>query len=482
MTRARRSPRRPSPWRAGRRRRRGWRFVDPRTLPAKGAIDLGLRARRLFWSWWPWALLAVWLALDARSWWAVPAALMAFVSHLIAPREEPPRFGLDHDFAAASDEFVATMAGATGVPLIEGNAFEVLDNGDAFYPRMLQDIAAAHATITIEAYIYWAGTMGMTFATALAERARAGVRVTILLDAVGSADIGDETLATLEQGGGQVAWYNPISWKTLGRFNNRTHRKSLIVDGVIAYTGGAGIADHWQGQARNPEEWRDVNVRIEGPAAMPLQSGFAHNWQQATGELVSGDGYYPVVPSRGPHVLQVVLSSPESGASSVRILYYLAIVCARRSILIANPYFVPDPVAIQTLVEAQQRGVDVRIMVAGIHNDNWLARQNSIRLYGPLLQAGVEILEYNRTMLHHKVMIVDGIWATVGTTNFDSRSFAHNEESNVCVFSPEVAARMEATFMADVAACDRVNLAAWRRRGVLARAGQHLASLLEDQV
>ena len=482
MTRARRPSSRPSAWRAGARRRRGWRFVDPRTLPAKGPVNLGLRARRLFWSWWPWAALAVWLALDARSWWAAPAALMAFISHLITPREEPPRFGLDHEFAASSDEFVATMAGATGVPLIDGNAFEVLHNGDAFYPRMLQDIAAARSTITIEAYIYWAGTVGTTFAEALAERARAGVRVTILLDAVGSADIGDETLATLEKGGCQVAWYNPIHWRTLGRFNNRTHRKSLIVDGVIAYTGGAGIADHWQGQARNPDEWRDVNVRLEGPAAMPLQSGFAHNWQQATGELVSGDGYYPVVPPRGPHVLQVILSSPESGASSVRILYYLAIVCARRSILIANPYFVPDPVAIQTLVEAKQRGVDVRIMVAGVHNDNWLARQNSIRLYGALLQAGIEILEYNRTMMHHKVMVVDGVWATVGTTNFDNRSFAHNEESNVCVFSPAMCAEMEASFMGDVKACDRVDLERWRRRGLLARAGEHLASLLEDQV
>ncbi|MGE3889024.1 MAG: phosphatidylserine/phosphatidylglycerophosphate/cardiolipin synthase family protein [Vicinamibacterales bacterium] len=482
MTRAARRSRRPSAWRAARRRRRGWSIADPRGRPAKGAFDIGLRARRLLWSWWPWAALAVWLALGPRSWWAVAAAVMAFISHLIAPREEPPRYGLDHEFTADSDEFVATMAGATGVPLLPGNTFEILDNGDAFYPRMLHDIAAARTTITIEAYIYWAGDVGMTFAQALAERARAGVRVMILLDAVGSTDIGRETLATLEQGGCQVAWYNPITWRTLGRFNNRTHRKSLIVDGVVGYTGGAGFADHWRGQARNPEEWRDVQVRVEGPAVMPLQSGFAHNWQQATGELVSGEGYYPVLSARGPHTLQVILSSPENGASSVRIMYYLAIVCARRSILIANPYFVPDPVAIQTLVEAKRRGVKVRIMVAGVHNDNWLARQNSVRLYGPLLEAGIEILEYNRTMLHHKVMVVDGVWATVGTTNFDNRSFAHNEESNVSVFAPEVARQFEASFEDDVAGCDRVALDAWRRRGLVARAGEHLASLLENQV
>lgn len=482
MTRARRPSSPALAWRAGTRRRRGWRFVDPRNLPAKGSIDLGLRARRLFWSWWPWALLAVWLALDAHSWWAVPAALMAFISHLSTPQEESPRFGLDHEFAASSDEFITTMAGATGVPLLEGNAFEVLHNGDAFYPRMLQDIAAARSTITIEAYIYWAGTVGMTFAEALAARARAGVRVTILLDAIGSADIGDETLATLEKGGCQVAWYNPVNWRTLGRVNNRTHRKSLIVDGRIAYTGGAGIADHWQGQARNPDEWRDVNVRMEGPAAMPLQSGFAHNWQQATAELVSGDGYYPAVPPRGPHTLQVILSSPESGASSVRIVYYLAIVCARRSILIANPYFVPDPVAIQTLVEAKQRGVDVRVMVAGTHNDNWLARRNSIRLYGPLLRAGIEILEYNRTMMHHKVMVVDGVWATVGTTNFDNRSFAHNEESNVCTFDRGLGEQLQNIFHDDVGGCARVEPDKWARRGTWARAQEFVASFLEEQV
>ena len=281
--------------------------------------------------------------------------------------------------------------------------------------------------------------IGRVFADALAEQAKAGRHVKILLDAIGSARIGPEILDVLEAGGCQVAWYNPIRWYTLGRINNRTHRKSLIVDGRVAFTGGAGIADHWQGNARGPDEWRDMQIRLEGPAVVPLQTGFAHNWQQTTGELLSGDAYYPIIDASGPLAVQTLLSSPETGASNVRTMYYLSIVCARESIYIANPYFVPDPVAIETLIDAKNRGVDVRIMVSGIRNDNWLARHNSVRLFGRLLDAGIEIQEFNRTMLHHKTMVVDRRWVTIGTTNFDNRSFAHNEESNVCVFDRALA-------------------------------------------
>ena len=304
----------------------------------------------------------------------------------------------------------------------------------------------------------------------------------LLLDAVGSSDIGDDILATLEASHCQVAWYNALRWKDVARYNNRTHRKTLVVDGAIAYTGGAGIADHWRGDARNEHEWRDVQVRFAGPAAQVLQSGFAMNWQQTTGELLSGDAYFPSVEPQGPHALQVILSSAETGASSVQIVHYLAIVCARTSLLIANPYFVPDAVAVQTLIEARQRGVDVQVMVSGIHNDNWLARQNSVRLYGDLLRAGITILEFDRSMLHQKVMVVDGIWATVGTTNFDNRSFAHNEESNVCLYDRTLAGQFERAFREDARGCTVVTLDAWQRRGVLRRVLEQVAALMEDQV
>ena len=447
----------------------------------KGVLTFWARARRFLWSWWPWSLVSVWAIGDNRWGWAIATGAMALVSYLIRMPAEPPRFGLDHEFAIDSPEFLDTVAGASGSPFLAGNTLDLLNNGDAFYPRMLDAIRQAETSITIEAYIYWAGEIGREFAEALAERARAGLPVKILLDAVGSATIGDEILDVLQAGGCHVAWYNPLRWYTLGRVNNRTHRKSLIVDGRVAFTGGAGIADHWRGNARGPDEWRDLQIRLAGPAVVPLQSGFAHNWQETTGEIVTGERYYPAIPPSGPLAIQTLLSSPITGSSSVRTMYYLSIVSARRSIDIANPYFVPDPVAIETLIEAKKRGVSVRIMVSGIHNDNWLARQNSVRLFGRLLAAGIEIHEFNRTMLHQKTMVVDDRWLTVGTTNFDNRSFAHNEESNVCACDEELARAMTAAFSDDLTGCRRVTLEAWRHRGALARAQELVAAFLQEQ-
>jgi cardiolipin synthase len=406
---------------------------------------------------------------------------MSLVSYLIAPVAQPPRFGLDHEFAIDSSEFLDTIAGASGGPFIEGNTVELLNNGVAFYPRMLEAITGARYSITIEAYIYWAGKIGLVFAQSLAERARAVVKVKVLLDAVGSASIGRDILQTLQTGGCQVAWFNPIRWYTLGRFNNRTHRKSLIIDGRIAFTGGAGIADHWRGNAEGPHHWRDMQVRLEGPAVTPLQTGFAHNWQQTTGELLTGSTYYPPAEPCGELAVQTLMSSPETGGSHVRTMYYLSIVGARKSIYIANPYFVPDPVAIDTLIEAKQRGVDVRVMVSGIRNDNWLARHNSVRLYRRLLDADIQILEYNRTRLHQKTMVVDGVWVTIGTTNFDNRSVAHNEESNVCFFDRTVAEQLHGIFLDDVTACARVEPDVWAKRGAQAKTQEFIASFLQEQ-
>jgi cardiolipin synthase len=418
-----------------------------------------------------------------RQWgWATAGLAMAWISFLITPAEQPPQHGLDHEFAVQDPEFLSTMAGVTGQSGIAGNQIAVLNNGDEFYPAMLDEIRRADASITIEAYIYWAGDIGREFARALAERSSAGVTTKILLDAVGSASIGEDILAILAEGKCQVAWYNPLRWYSIGRLNHRTHRKSLIVDGCVGFTGGAGIADHWQGHAQDPEHWRDIQVRIEGGAVRPLQTGFAHNWLQTTGELISGEPFFPAVPTAGGLTAFTVMSSPEIGASSVRTMYYLSIVCARESIYIANPYFVPDEVAVMALLDAKRRGVDVRIMVAGKHNDAWLARRNSVRLYGALLKSGVTLLEYNRTMLHQKTMVVDGIWATVGTTNFDNRSFAHNEENNVCVHDATWAAALHQTFLDDAAVCDEVTLQSWRRRGLVERAGEFVAYWLQDQV
>jgi len=471
-------------WR-GHRVARRWRYrlaPDPLQRKPKGVLPFWTRMRRLFWSWWPWAAACLWNLVNDKWGWALGMGLMALACYLISPAESSPQYGLDHEFAIDDDEFLPTVAGATGVPFLPGNTLTILNNGDEFYPAMLEAIAAADVSITIEAYIYWAGDIGREFAEALAAKAKAGLRVKILLDAVGSSTIGEDILKILEGGTCQLAWYNPFNWRRLGRYNHRTHRKSLIIDGRVAFTGGAGIADHWRGQARHPGEWRDLQIRIEGPAVMPLQTGFAQNWLQTTGELISGPLYYPLCDPAGPVALQTIMSSPEIGASTVRIMYYLSIICARRSILIANPYFVPDAAARDTLIEAKRRGVNVRVMVADRHNDNWLAYHNSVRVYRRLLEAGIEILSYNHTMLHLKTMVVDGKWFTIGTTNFDNRSFAHNEENNTCGYDPVLSKQLHDMFERDVAGCDRLDLETWKRRGLWRRAQEVVAAFFEEQI
>ncbi len=474
------------PRRLRRRVPRRWRaglHQHPKARRQIGVRTAWAKTRQVLFAWWAWAVIAI-TALVFDKWgWAIGTGLMSAFSFLAWPREVPPRVGLEHEFSVDDDEFLTTIAGSTGVPFFEGNALRILNNGDEFYPAMLSAIEHAQCSITIEAYIYWAGDVGKRFAQALAARAKDGIGVKILLDAVGSSTIGDEILEILEQGGCQLAWYNPARLYSIGRLNHRTHRKSLIIDGRLAFTGGAGIADHWMGHAQDSQHWRDIQIQIDGPAVMPLQTGFAQNWLQETGEIITGYEFYPEIEEpAGKLAVQTILSSPESGASTVRTFYYLSIAAARRTIDIANPYFVPDQGAIDLLIAARQRGVRVRVMVAGIHNDNWMARQNSVRLYGPLLQAGIEIYEYNHTMLHQKTMVVDGVWSTVGTTNFDSRSFAHNEENNVCVCDAQLAKQLEEIFVSDITGCVVVKFETWRKRPLGFKVVQGIASLLQEQV
>ena len=447
----------------------------------KGRLGWLGSGRKLFWSWWLWIAAAI--ALEILGHWGpgVACAAIGFVFYLLTPQEHVPRYGLDTAFAVHSHEFLTSIVGTTGVPLVKNNKITILNNGDEFYPAMLEAIGNARKTITMEAYIFWKGDIGLRFAQALAERRQAGVTVKLLLDAVGSASIGAEIEKILQESGCELVWYNPIRLRTISRFNNRTHRKSLVVDGRIAFTGGAGIADHWTGNAQDPAHWRDIQIRLEGPDAFGLQTGFAQNWLDTTGELVSGEGFFPPCDAAGTMAALTILSTPEAGSSAVRIMYYLSIVSARHSIYIANPYFIPDDAATEILIDARHRGVDVKVMITGIHNDMRLSRYSSIHLYGKLLEAGIEIYEYNRTMLHQKTMVVDGIWSTVGTTNFDNRSFALNEESNVCVHDRRLAEQLEQIFMEDLKGCDQVTLEKWRHRGLKTRLFGAVCVFLKDQ-
>ncbi len=254
------------------------------------------------------------------------------------------------------------------------------------------------------------------------------------------------------------------------------------MDGQIGYTGGAGLADQWMGNAEDVGHWRDMQIRVDGPGAVPLQTGFVTNWLMSTGELVGGPAFFPASRTGGDICVQTLLSSPVSGASSLRLLYYLSLASAARRILIANPYFVPDPTALDLLFDARRRGVEVTVLLSGNTNDSRLARHNSVRLYGRLFDAGIEVYEYQPTMLHYKAMIVDDCWATVGTCNFDNRSFAMNEESNVSWQHASLVAALQDTIHDDLLRAHKVTREEWLRRGWFTRAQEVLASFLQEQV
>ncbi len=430
----------------------------------------------------------MWLALSLLLWqreiWplALLCGVVSFALYHTSPSVHPAFYALESDIDTASAEFRTTMAGMTGMPLVDGNRVSIHNNCDEFYPAMLEAIESAQYSITMEQHIFWNGQIGRRFAEAFADKARQGIPVKLLVDAVGSVTLGDEILQILKNGGCQLAWFRPIHWYTADRANQRTHRKSLIIDGRIGFTGGAGLADQWLGAGEQQCEWRDVQICVEGPAALVQQTGFAQNWLVTTGEILSGHDFFPVPQAVGNVQVQTIQSSPSGGAGAAGTMYLIAVQCARSYLYIASPYFVPDSRVINMLTDAARRGVAVKLMVAGQRNDTWWARQNSLRLYGKLLEAGVEIYEFQPTMLHQKTMVVDGAWATVGTANFDNRSFALNEETNVCFHDEALVEQLRRIFVADLARCQRVELSEWRRRGLWQQTKERLASLIEDQV
>lgn len=460
------------------------RLAPPRPQPRRLGAATGVwrRARTLLWSWWLWLLAAAVVWYWNLPIWAAALTAIAVALYHAVPESHRAIYALNTRLDPRSGEFRVSMEGATGMPLLAGNALHIYNDGDSFYPAMLEAIERAEISITMEQYIFWDGQVGRRFADAFAERSRAGVTVKLLVDAIGSSTIGETILRTLEKAGCQLAWYRPIHWYTLDRANRRTHRKSLIVDGQTAFTGGAGLADVWLGESAAGRGWRDVQVQVDGPAALMLQSGFALNWLLTTGELISGALYFQPPVTAGTVDIQTILSSPGSGASAAGIMVLIAMQSARRSLSIANPYFIPDPRVIAMLAEAGARGVRVRLMLSGSRCDSWWARQNSVRLYGRLLQAGVEIYEYQAAFLHQKTMVVDGAWATVGTTNLDNRSFSLNEEANVCFHDPQLVAGLDQIFLDDLSHCRRITWEEWCHRGLWQRSREVAASILEDQV
>lgn len=445
------------------------------------ARDIWERVRLIIRSRTVWALVATYFFANEQIIAGVAAMFVCASVFLFRPQLKEHQLRLDYDFGTDSAEFLSTLAGATGVPIVAGNRVTLYHRGSEFYAAMLEEIARARYSVTMEQYIFAQSRVGWEFVHAFAERARAGVSVKLLLDAVGSSGVTHHMMATLQEAGCEVAWFHPIRWYNLHRLNNRTHRKSLVIDGKVAFTGGAGVDDHWRDDWGR--EWRDLQLRLEGPGTGPLQTGFSTNWMESTGEVITGPAFYPVQSARPGHVdVQTVLSSPKGDLYTASILYSLAIQCARHTILIANPYFVPSPRTIDMLADAVERGVSIKVVVAGEHSDTWWARNNSVALYGDLMEAGIEIYEYQPTMMHQKLMLVDSIWATVGTANFDHRSFAFNEEANVCFYDPDLVEQIRARFFADLGNAKRVDLAEWRGRGWRRKVAERTAALLRDQV
>lgn len=394
----------------------------------------------------------------------------------------PIRYHMRHQFGVREVAFLQTLNALTGSALVAGNRVEILENGDRFFPSMLEAIRAATETINIETYIYWDGEMGRRFAEALAERSRAGVKVNVILDAVGSAYMSEALVDFLERNGIDVEWYHPINWYTIRRINHRTHRKLLVVDGRVGFTGGAGIADVWSGDAEDPEHWRETQIRVEGPAVAQMQAAFMDNWVKSRGELLTGLDYFPTLDELGPHRVQVVQSSPSEGVSSVKLLYVMSIVAAKRSIYITNAYFIPDRDTLRALEGAVRRGVDVRVIVPGRWTDVPIVRQASRWHYELMLRRGIRIFEYQQTMMHAKTMVVDGIWSTIGSSNFDARSFRLNDEVNVNVYDEGVGAQMEEMFMRDLARSVEITLRRWNHRSLTARLKERLARFLKPQL
>ena len=367
--------------------------------------------------------------------------------------------------ALESATFCSLLASLTDAQPHKDTSVEVLTNGDCFYEAELTAIRAATRTINLEAYIFHPGEIASRYVQALTERARTGVEVKLILDYIGCLTTRLTYFRELIDAGGKVEWYHPLRPSLLLQMDNRTHREILVVDGTVGFIGGAGVADVWFKQVKSEARWRDTVFRVTGPAVASLQATFAENWLRVTGEILTGSEYFSFTPANGNIMGLVVNSTPAAGSARARILFQTLICSASKSIYITTPYFLPDRSAHQAVVRAKrERNVEVKILTPGKHADHLLTRTSSRHLYGPLLRGGAEIYEYKPAMIHAKVMIVDGLWCVVGSTNFDYRSFGINDEVNLVMQDQGIADRLTADFFRDLEQSERITYDNWRQR------------------
>ncbi len=376
-----------------------------------------------------------------------------------------------------------SIVSVTQSDLDQGNKVEVLENGDGFFPRLFSDIAAAKSTVHIESYIWWDGAMPRRLAALLAEKARQGVEVRLLVDASGGHKMSRESDELMTKAGVRVVRFHPLRLSNLGRLNNRDHRKVAIVDARIGYIGGYGLADEWTGHAQDKNHWRDTGLRVQGPIVNRLQGAFCENWIEASGEVPAGIKYFPPQPRVGNTPAHVAYTSPSGSVSSVQVLYYLALKAARHEIIIENPYLLPNKDAIDAMYDAVKRGVSVKILVpATSATDSPIVQHASHHNFGTMLERGVRIWEYQPTLTHQKLIVVDGTWSCVGSTNFDDRSFQLNDEISMGVVDPQIAATLVRAFDDDLQHARERHLDEWRKRPLWHKAIDGLAYLAHGEL
>ena len=386
-------------------------------------------------------------------------------------REGSHGYELRGEVDVSEPSFLRAAEALTGAPVSYGNDVELLINGDQIFPAYLEGIRSAQETVNLLTYAYWRGDIATEVADTLCEKSRAGVECNIVIDAVGAARMERDLVKKMRDAGVRVCYFRPPKLYAVRRLQYRTHRKLLIVDGAVGFTGGVGIAEEWTGDAQDPDHWRDTHVRVRGPVVRGLQGAFAENWLECTGEVLAGDRYLPdldAVEDGGP--MQVMRSRATVGDSNAEALTYLAIAAAKKSVELTAAYFVPRPAFNQALVEAAKSGVHFRILVPGSHIDKEFVRTAGRASYDELIDAGIEIYEYGPTMLHAKSLTVDNAWASVGSVNFDNRSFQLHDEVSLCVQSKAFAQELHAVFEQDLERSERIELGAWRDRPVTQRA------------
>lgn len=383
--------------------------------------------------------------------------------------------------AIENASFAPTLEAYTAAPVRWGNRVDILLNGEQIFPAQLTAIRSARTTFTYAQYLLEAGPPAEALVRAMSERCRAGVHGHVLVDGIGSQRIPTEYRATLEQAGCEVAIFHPVDLPTLGDLDHRNHRRILVVDGRIGFTGSSGASSKWMGNGRREGYWRQTDMRIEGHAVTDLQAAFAEDWLEATGHALGGRGYFPREEARGQVPVQVVRSSPQRGSLAMYTMFLFAISSARQKINLTNPYFVPDERIIQALVEARRRGVKITLLLPG-PIDHELVKDASRAGFGELLDAGVEIYEYQAGLLHAKTVTVDGMWVTLGSANLDNRSLALNEEINLVVYDQAIARRLDGIFAADVRHARRLEPGRWHVRSFWQRFREVLSAPVRNEL